>query len=373
VDALGHDFGDWIQTTAPTCEKDGEETRYCSRCDAAETQPVNALGHDLQHHDPQAPTCTDIGWDAYDTCSLCDYSTYVKKDVLGHSYGEWRVTSAPTCTSGGVKIQTCVRCDSILTESIPALGHTLEHHDAVAATCTEDGNVEYWNCTRCEKNYSDEHSKNELSAEQIIIKAYGHSPSTPVEENVIPATCTEAGSQDLVIYCSICHAETSRKTEPLPPLGHQYNNPIFTWEDDGSGCTATQVCTNNPAHVKSSSVETTAVLVQPPSDTENGIARYTAVFSDIAFGTQETTLTIPALNDMDVIVLPEKLLSIDEYAFSGINAEAVIVPEGCLEIGAYAFADCEKLRYIRIPKSVTKISESAFDGCRSVVLDIRLN
>ena len=88
VDALGHDFGNWIQTTAPTCEKDGEETRYCSRCDAAETQSVNALGHGLQHHNPQEPTCDDIGWDAYDTCSRCDYSTYVEKNALGHSYGE---------------------------------------------------------------------------------------------------------------------------------------------------------------------------------------------------------------------------------------------------------------------------------------------
>ena len=42
---LGHDFGAWKVTTKPGCESEGEQTRYCSRCDAFETEPVSALGH----------------------------------------------------------------------------------------------------------------------------------------------------------------------------------------------------------------------------------------------------------------------------------------------------------------------------------------
>ena len=34
----------------------------------------------------QAPTCTEIGWDAYETCSRCDYTTYQEKGALGHNY-----------------------------------------------------------------------------------------------------------------------------------------------------------------------------------------------------------------------------------------------------------------------------------------------
>ena len=45
IPALGHDFGDWTVTTAPTCELEGAETRACSRCDATESRPVPALGH----------------------------------------------------------------------------------------------------------------------------------------------------------------------------------------------------------------------------------------------------------------------------------------------------------------------------------------
>ena len=51
---------------------------------------VPALGHDLVHHEAQAATCTEIGWDAYDTCSRCDYTTYVEIPATGH---EWTAPS----------------------------------------------------------------------------------------------------------------------------------------------------------------------------------------------------------------------------------------------------------------------------------------
>ena len=46
VDALGHDWSAWTETTAPTCTEAGEEERECSRCDETETRTVAALGHD---------------------------------------------------------------------------------------------------------------------------------------------------------------------------------------------------------------------------------------------------------------------------------------------------------------------------------------
>ena len=69
--------------------------------------------HDLVHHDAKAPTCTEIGWDAYDACQRegCTYTTKVE---------------------------------------IPALKHKLVHHDAKAPTCTETGWEEYDTCSRCD-------------------------------------------------------------------------------------------------------------------------------------------------------------------------------------------------------------------------------
>ena len=52
IAALGHQWSDWTQTTAPTCTAAGTETRTCTRrdvtgapCGATETRSVAALGH----------------------------------------------------------------------------------------------------------------------------------------------------------------------------------------------------------------------------------------------------------------------------------------------------------------------------------------
>ena len=49
---------------------------------------TNPNNHALVHHEAQAPTCTAVGWEAYDTCSRCSYTTKVEKQKTPHTYGE---------------------------------------------------------------------------------------------------------------------------------------------------------------------------------------------------------------------------------------------------------------------------------------------
>ena len=65
--------------------------------------------HDLVHHDAKAPTCTEIGWDEYDTCSRCDYTTKVEIPAPGHDYTEKVVK--PTCGKDGYTLYTCKKCN----------------------------------------------------------------------------------------------------------------------------------------------------------------------------------------------------------------------------------------------------------------------
>ncbi|MBR4132474.1 MAG: S-layer homology domain-containing protein [Oscillospiraceae bacterium] len=37
-------------------------------------------------HEAKAPTCTEIGWAAYQTCSRCDYTTYAELPALEHDF-----------------------------------------------------------------------------------------------------------------------------------------------------------------------------------------------------------------------------------------------------------------------------------------------
>ena len=125
-------------TTGKTCEKCGAEY--------GEKDPNN---HDLVHHDAKAPSCTEIGWDAYDTCSRCDYTTRKELPALNHDLRQ-SVITAPTCTETGWAYVKCSRCDYYDTPLLPALNHDLKQHAAKAPTCTEKGWNAYETCYRCD-------------------------------------------------------------------------------------------------------------------------------------------------------------------------------------------------------------------------------
>ena len=130
----------------------------CSTCGQ---EYGEALGHDLEHHDAKAATCTEVGWDAYDACKRdgCTYSTYAETPALGHDL-EQHDANAATCTEAGWgTYETCKRdgCAYSTYMEIPALGHDYKA-SVTASTCTEKGyktNV----CTKCKKTYKNDYTK----------------------------------------------------------------------------------------------------------------------------------------------------------------------------------------------------------------------
>ena len=97
---------------APTCTEigwDAYETCQREGCTYTTKVELPALKHKLVHHDAKAPTCTEIGWDEYDTCSRCDYTTKVEIPAPGHDYTEKVVK--PTCEKGGYTLHTCKNCN----------------------------------------------------------------------------------------------------------------------------------------------------------------------------------------------------------------------------------------------------------------------
>ena len=108
---------------APTCTEIGWDAyETCSRCDYTTRKELPALNHALEQHAAKAPTCTEKGWDAYDTCSRCDYTTRKELPALNHDYQA--VTVAPTCETDGYTVFTCSRCkDSYTADPTDQLGH----------------------------------------------------------------------------------------------------------------------------------------------------------------------------------------------------------------------------------------------------------
>ena len=107
---------------APTCTEIGWDAYdRCIRCGYTTRKELPAQ-HDLEQHAAKAPTCTEKGWNAYETCSRCDHTTYAELPALNHDYQA--VTVEPTCETDGYTIFTCSRCkDSYTADPTDQLGH----------------------------------------------------------------------------------------------------------------------------------------------------------------------------------------------------------------------------------------------------------
>ena len=193
-----------IEAIDPTCTADGRTERIvCSDCGAvlSESVIIPALGHDTVTHEAQEPTCTDIGWNAYETCSRCDYSTYVEIPALEHDIQAYEVQE-PTCTEDGHEAyEACSRCDYTTCVIIPALGHDTVTHEAQAPTCTEIGWKAYETCSRCDYSTYAE------------LPALGH---TVVTDSYIAPTRT-TGGMTAGSHCSVCN-EILEGNEYIAPL-----------------------------------------------------------------------------------------------------------------------------------------------------------
>ena len=169
--------------------------------------------HDLVHHDAKAPTCTEIGWNAYDACQRegCDYTTKVEIPALKHKLVH-HDAKAPTCTEiGWDEYDTCSRCDYTTKVELLALKHNLVHHDAKAPTCTEIGWDEYDTCSRCDYTT------------KVEIPAPGHDYT----EKVVKPTCGKGGYT--LHTCKKCN--DSYKDHQTKTLLHWYGE----WTSNGDG------------------------------------------------------------------------------------------------------------------------------------------
>ena len=201
---------------APTCTEIGWNAYdACQRegCTYTTKVEIPALKHKLVHHDAKAPTCTEIGWNAYDACQRegCTYTTKVEIPALKHKLVH-HDAKAPTCTEiGWEEYDTCSRCDYTTKVELPALKHNLVHHDAKAPTCTEIGWEEYDTCSRCDYTT------------KVEIPALEHDYT----EKVVKPTCEKVGYT--LHTCKKC--QDSYKDQQTKKLLHWYGE----WTNNGDG------------------------------------------------------------------------------------------------------------------------------------------
>ena len=212
---------------APTCTDIGWDAYdRCIRCGYTTRKELPAQ-HDLKQHAAKAPTCTEKGWNAYETCSRCDYTTYAEQPALNHDLVN-HDAKAPTCTEiGWDAYKTCSRCDHTTYAELPALNHALVQHEAQAPTCTEKGWNAYETCSRCDYTTYTE------------LPALNHD----YQAVTVEPTCETDGYT--VFTCSRC--KDSYTADPTDKLGHQFG----AWSPNGTGSQSADCLRQGCAHTGS--------------------------------------------------------------------------------------------------------------------------
>ena len=378
--ALGHSAG--VATTednvAPTCLESGsyDSVIYCTRCDLElmrVSQTVSALGHDHVQHDAVDPTCTAIGWDAYESCSRCDYTTYVERAALDHDTVAHKA-KAPTCTEiGWYAYETCSRCDYTTYVERAAFDHTESEaaiENNVDPDCENDGSydsVVY--CSVCDA---------ELSRETVTVAALGH---TIVTHDAKAPTCAEIG-WDSYETCSRCDYTTYNKKSPLP---HAYlEENIFECRDCGhinpgsEGLSYYEIHDGNTVigYSVSKGICTDDTVVIPKEYIGKPVVEVNAeAFKYSAIKKVFIPDSVTYIGDwafiyctnLTNIIIPDSVTSIGNYAFSGCKSlTSIVIPDSMETLGSYAFCVCSNLSEITIGKSLVTIGEAVFYNCTSL-------
>ena len=427
IPLANHTYGDWVEIKPATCTEDGLELRYCT-CGATETKVIKptghshdatvtyptcieegyttytchcgdtyvadivaALGHDTIDHEAQAPTCTEIGWDAYVTCSRCDYTTYVEIPATGHTYSS-------DCD---------IVCNVCEHERVPSVSHTFDN--SCDTTCNDCGAVRtiehtYDNacdtiCNICEDVRTIEHTYS--SDCDTICNVCEYERTALVDhtayDNTCDTTCNECGaireiehtySSDCDTICNVCDATrtTSTAHSDVNPADNscdncsaEVNTLTFTLSSDGQSYAITDANSSISGDITLPSTYNGT----PVTTIGNYAFEYCSSLTSVTIGDSVTTIGYNAFYECDKltsIIVDEtnpNYQSIDGNIYSkdgktlvhyapGKTETIFAIPDSVVIIGRYAFYGCTGLTSITIPDSVTTIVEDAFEGCSSL-------
>ena len=266
IPKIGHKYT--TKEIKPTCTQDGVKTKRCQMCGKTITESIPKLGHKYTTKEIKV-TCTTDGC-TLKTCSRCGHQ--VKTNIVkttGHKWSVWRNEKDPTCIEDGSKTRTCSVCKKTETQKIAKLGHTWKE-----PVWTWSGTSEataMFVCSKC---------KTEMRVHANITSVQNTAKCGTTGGTVYTASATLGGK-----------TYTDKKTVGTGTIPHKWGAVTYTWSKDNHTCTATRVCLNDKSHKQTETVKTTYKVVKT-NCTADGTGRYTAVFTNSAFGTRTKDITL---------------------------------------------------------------------------------
>ncbi len=342
--------------TPATCLKQGvTDGKHCSVCNKIllEQEIIPALGHNILAHEAVAATCTESGYNAYESCTRCSYSTYIEIPALGHDITSHQAKNA-TCTEFGWKAyKDCSRCNYTTYEQIPALDHDYIFHKGKEAKCDENGYADYETCSRCDYTTYEE------------IPSLGHSFGD--------GSCLNCGETDpeYSIYFTFtsldggtCSIKKSSNALPEKIRIPAMNNGKYVTEIAESGfyyspTLKSVIIPHSVTSIGAQAFGDCSALEEIFVSREN--KNYYSEYNCLIDRAQKSVI---AGCKNSFIPTDGTIEKIGDYAFYNcVNLEQITIPNRVISIGSNAFYGCKTLKKIVIPDSVKSIGSSAFSGC----------
>ena len=244
-EAIDHDWKLTKTTKAATCEEDGEGVYTCDFCGTTKEDSIPALGHNWSQT-VKKPTCTEEGI-AGGTCSRCKkMEEEVKIPALGHTFDGSKTTAkvywdahnhgvgyilyTTTCSKGcggkkqqvenfvadeegkKVEVKLDLMKDGEATTETASYTAKITKELTKEATCKAPGETTYTATVR----HTLPNGKIVAETSSWIekdIPVKNHTNGEAVKEKVVEANCAKGtdGSYELVVKCSVCGEEISRK------------------------------------------------------------------------------------------------------------------------------------------------------------------
>ncbi len=349
VSGLAHTWGEAEIQTEPTCTWEGEQAISCTECGYTKTESIPAKGHTEVIVAGVEPTCEQSGRSDGVACSVCDQTLEWGSHLpsLSHDYTEQVVE--PTCTERGYCLHTCSRCGDHYTDTYTsAVGHSFTE-----PTCTEGGV-----CTVCSATGDDARGHSWILAsctEPKTCQACRATEGVPNGHDWTEATCVTAKT------CQRC------RTTEGEPKGHDYVSEVIAPTCDHFGytlhtCRACSFSTFDN-ETPSGCVYEEATCQAPATCHGCGSTRgdalphvYVAGYCTVCKSLQSEGLTFESTSG--------------GYRVKKLNGTGdwdIVIPDTyrdlpVVEIGDKAFYGTE-ITGVYIPASVTRIEDSAFEGC----------
>lgn len=320
--SLGHNEKTTI-TKYPTCSETGLSTTICTICgDAIATDVIIPI----VDHDPVSdqngydPTCTETGLTDSYSCLYCGMEMTPQEVIpeLGHDWNEtsymWSDDNLTVIAS-----HTCKRSSSHSESEMVSTSSQRTKEP----TCTELGETTYyaifeneWFLIRRkrvnnidalghiwgEPEYIWAENNSTLTARRICARDEEHIDCETVNvtiEVTTPPTCLDMGETTYTsgIFENEAFEAKTKTLVDIPALGHDWGEPAYMWAEGNDTLTAQRICSRDPEHIDSETVNVTSEETKAATCTDMGETTYTSnPFENEAFETQSKTLVdIPAL------------------------------------------------------------------------------